>query len=84
MHGRDVRSELLMKLALMERAGADPSDLLRQQRAKRGPIAAALADQVPATTGTGHTLALWRHKAMSAIMQFLDDCASAQTLRRQD
>jgi PadR family transcriptional regulator AphA len=73
MHGRDVRSELLMKLALLDRAGADPSELLRQQRAEFSPVAAALADQVPATTGTEHTLALWRHKAMSATMQFLDD-----------
>ena len=79
-HGRDVRAELLMKLALLDRAGADPSELLRQQRAELGPVAAALADQVPTTTGTEHTLALWRHKAMSAIMQFLDDCARAQTL----
>jgi DNA-binding PadR family transcriptional regulator len=83
-HGRDVRSELLMKLALLDRAGADPCELLRQQRAELGPIAAALADRVPATTGTEHTLALWRHKAMSAIMQFLDDYAGAQSLRTQD
>jgi hypothetical protein len=73
-----------MKLALLDRAGADPCELLRQQRAELGPIAAALADRVPATTGIEHTLALWRHKAMSAIMQFLDDCAGAQSLRTQD
>jgi len=73
MHGRDVRSELLMKLALLDRARADPSELLIQQRAEFSPVAAAPADQVPATTGTEHTLALWRHKAMSATLQFLDD-----------
>jgi DNA-binding PadR family transcriptional regulator len=83
-HGRDVRSELLIKLALLDRAGADPSELLRQQRAELGPIAAAFADQVLATTGTEHTLVLWRHKAMSAIMQFLDDCARARLLRTPD
>jgi DNA-binding PadR family transcriptional regulator len=73
IHGRNVRSELMMKLALLERAGADPQDLLREQRAQFGPLAAALADRVHVTTGIEHRLALWRHKAMSATMQFLND-----------
>jgi DNA-binding PadR family transcriptional regulator len=75
MHGRNVRSELMMKLALLDRAGGDPRDLLRRQRAQFGPLAAALADQVDATTGIEHALALWRYKAMSATMQFLDEAA---------
>jgi DNA-binding PadR family transcriptional regulator len=83
-HGRDVRSKLLMKLALLDRAGADPCELLRKQRAEFGPLAAALADQVPATAGIERTLVLWRHKAMSATMQFLDDCARARSLRTPD
>ena len=60
MHGRDVRSQLMIKLALLDRAGDDPRQLLREQRAEFGPLAAALADRVHATTGTEHTLALWR------------------------
>ena len=72
-HVRDVRSELMMKLALLDRAGGDPVDLLRGQRAEFAPLAAALANRVHATTGIEHTLALSRHKAMSATMQFLDD-----------
>jgi len=72
-HGRDVRSELLIKLALLERAGADPWDLLSEQRHKFSPLAVALADRAHATTGIEHTLALWRHKTMSATIQFLDD-----------
>jgi PadR family transcriptional regulator AphA len=78
LHCRDVGSELLMKLALLDRAGADPCELLSQQRAEFGPLAAELAEQVSATTGIEHTLALWRHEAMSATMQFLDDRTSAQ------
>jgi DNA-binding PadR family transcriptional regulator len=74
-HGRNVRSELIMKLALLDRAGGDPRDLLRKQRAQFGPLAVALADQVDATSGIKHALALWRHKAMSATMQFLDEAA---------
>jgi PadR family transcriptional regulator AphA len=73
MHGRDVRSELMIKLALLDRAGGDPCELLREQRDRSGLLAAALADRVHATTGTEHTLALWRHKAISATMQFLAD-----------
>jgi hypothetical protein len=75
MHGRNVRSELMMKLALLDRAGGDPRDLLRRQRAQFGPLAAALADRVHATTGVEHALALWRHRAMSATVQFLDEAA---------
>ena len=72
-HGRNVRSELMLKLALLDRIGGDPQELLRDQRAEFAPVAAALASQVAATTGTEHALALWRHKTMSATMQFLDD-----------
>ena len=72
-HGRNVRPELILKLALLDRIGGDPQELLRDQRAEFAPLAAALASQVDATTGTEHTLALWRHKTMSATMQFLDD-----------
>jgi PadR family transcriptional regulator AphA len=72
-HGRNVRSELILKLALLDRIGGDPQELLRDQRAEFAPLAAALASQVDATTGTEHALALWRHKTMSATMQFLDD-----------
>jgi PadR family transcriptional regulator AphA len=74
-HGRDVRSELLMKLALLDRAGADPRGLLSAQVAEFAPLAAALADRVHTTTGTDHRLALWRHQAMSATIQFLNDAA---------
>jgi DNA-binding PadR family transcriptional regulator len=73
MHGRDVRSELMIKLALLDRAGGDPGELLKEQRAKFDPLAAALANRLHAATGTEHILALWRHKAMSATMQFLND-----------
>jgi DNA-binding PadR family transcriptional regulator len=47
IHPRDIRSELLVKLALLDRAGADPADLLRAQRRQLAPIAATLASQRP-------------------------------------
>jgi len=71
---RAVRQlSLGIKLAPLDRAGGDPCELLREQRDRSGLLAAALADPVRATTGTEHTLALWRHKTISATMQFLDD-----------
>src|SRR5262249_126261 len=79
-HGRDVQPELLLKLALHDRAGGDPRDLLREQRAEFGALAAALASQVEATTGIEHTLALWRHQAISATMQFLDEATQQAEL----
>jgi len=74
-HGRDVRSELMIKLALLVRAGDDPQDLLSRQRAAFGPLAAALADRVHDATGMERTVALWRHEMMSATTQFLDQAA---------
>jgi DNA-binding PadR family transcriptional regulator len=75
VHGREVRSELLIKLALLDRAGDDPQDLLARQLAAFGPLAAALEDRVHGTTGMEHTLALWRHEMMLGTLEFLDQAA---------
>jgi hypothetical protein len=68
----DIRSELLVKLALLSRVSSDPRDLLRKQRAQLAPIADALAAQTRAATGFDYTLALWRHESISAMLRFLD------------
>lgn len=68
----DIRSELLVKLALLGRVNSDPSDLLRKQRAQLVPIADALAAEMYGATGLDHTLALWRHESVSAALRFLD------------
>lgn len=70
-HARDVRSEFLVKLALLDQAAADPRELLRAQQTQLVPIATALDDRLRSTEGFEHTLALWRHEAMSATMRFL-------------
>jgi DNA-binding PadR family transcriptional regulator len=72
-HPRDIRSELLVKLALLGRVDSDPSDLLRKQRAQLVPTADAFAAQVYAATGFDHTLAVWRYESVSATLRFLDD-----------
>ncbi|MGD0702584.1 MAG: helix-turn-helix transcriptional regulator [Trebonia sp.] len=71
-HPRDVRSELMMKLALLDRAGSDSRVLVRAQLARLLPAAAALDEQLRATTGFEHTLVLWRHGAMTATLGFLE------------
>jgi len=71
-HTRDIRSELLVKLALLHRSGADPHDLLVAQRALLVPIVSALRDRVATATGFDRTLLLWRYETASATVRFLD------------
>ena len=71
-HPRDVRSELLIKLALLIRSGADTASLLRDQRARLLPIAGAMEGRLRETTGFDHILALWRHESISATLRFLE------------
>jgi DNA-binding PadR family transcriptional regulator len=76
-HARDIRSELLLKLALLDRAGADPRDLVRAQRGQLAPIAGALAGQVGNTTGFDQVLLQWRYESVSATLRFLDALLAA-------
>ena len=76
-HPRNVRSELLVKLALLDRAGVDPGDLLRAQRGQLAPIADALAGQACTAVGYDRVLAVWRHESVSATLRFLDALLAA-------
>jgi DNA-binding PadR family transcriptional regulator len=71
-HTRDIRSELLVKLALLHRSGADPQDLLVAQHALLVPIASGLSDRMATATGFDRTLLLWRYETVSATVRFLD------------
>ena len=72
-HVRDVRSHLLMKLALLDRAGRDAADLLTRQQAVLAPIAAAIAAEPSAGNGFDATLLAWRRANAAAAMCFLAD-----------
>ena len=72
-HVRDVRSQLLLKLALLDRVGRDPTDLLRRQRAILEPIAEAVRTERPQRKGFDATLLAWRRATAAAAMNFLDD-----------
>ena len=71
-HARDIRSELLVKLALLDRTGADSGELRRGQREQLAPIARGLADRLQAAAGFDRTLALWRYETITATLRFLD------------
>ena len=80
-HTRDVRSELLVKLALLDRAGTDPQPLLEAQREQLVPVADAMHDRLVMAGGFDRTLALWRFETVSATVRFLD-AMCAQTAAR--
>ena len=71
-HVRDIRSHLLLKLALLDRAGADPADLLMRQRAVLEPIAQAIESGQPARGGFDAILLAWRRATAKAALEFLD------------
>jgi DNA-binding PadR family transcriptional regulator len=71
-HARDVRSELLVKLALLDRAGRDPQPLAEAQRELLAPVADALRARLGEATGFDRTLLLWRYETVSATVRFLD------------
>ena len=71
-HNRDIRSELLVKLALLERAGTDPSPLLGAQRDQLRPVSEGLLQQLSSATGFDRTVILWRYETVTATLRFLD------------
>jgi DNA-binding PadR family transcriptional regulator len=75
-HVRDLRSHLLMKLALLDRRGIDPGDLLRAQRAVLEPIVRAVAVDRDRHQGFDGVLLAWRHSNASAALHFLAEIGS--------
>ena len=76
-HVRDVRSHLLLKLALLHRAGTDPADLLRRQQAILAPIARAMSSVHEEPKGFEATLLAWRRANAAAALSFLSDITPA-------
>jgi DNA-binding PadR family transcriptional regulator len=70
-HVRDVRTELLVKLALLDRAGRSPTRLLGRQRAALAPVLAGLRRQADEASGFDAVLARWRVEAAEAVERFL-------------
>jgi DNA-binding PadR family transcriptional regulator len=72
-HVREVRSQLLIKLALLDRAGTDATGLLVRQKAILQPIASAIATERTQGRGFDATLLAWRRATAAAALSFLDD-----------
>jgi DNA-binding PadR family transcriptional regulator len=75
-HVRDIRSHLLIKLALLYRAGRDPAELLRRQRAALEPIAQAVQAPHDEPDGFDEILLAWRRATAAAALGFLDEIAA--------
>lgn len=70
---RELRSHLLMKLALLHRRGIDPGPLLREQRAVVLRVVESLAAERERTTGFDRVLLTWRHTNATAALRFIDE-----------
>lgn len=80
-HVRDVRTELLVKLALLHRREANPGDLLARQRRALLPIEEALGSRAEAD-GFDAVLGAWRRANLEAVLRFvaeLEDRAGRTT-----
>jgi DNA-binding PadR family transcriptional regulator len=75
-HAEDVRSELLVKLALLDRAGSESQALVEAQLARLAPLVTTIGEQLRAATGFERTLLLWQDKSLTAAVRFLEDLAA--------
>jgi DNA-binding PadR family transcriptional regulator len=78
-HIRDIRSHLLLKLALLHRTHTSPAPLLAAQRAILAPIAAGTTGTAPPPPGTfDATLHAWRRTSATAALDFLDTITTSE------
>jgi len=71
-HVRDVRSLLLLKLVLIERAGLERRPLLEAQRALTLPSIAALEERQRQSVGTEQVFVRFRLETTRSVVNFID------------
>jgi tRNA-Thr(GGU) m(6)t(6)A37 methyltransferase TsaA len=71
-HVRDLRSELLVKLFLLDRAANDSTPVLQAQLAVLQDGEQALADRVARSTGFDRTVSVWRLTTARAARGFVE------------
>jgi PadR family transcriptional regulator AphA len=76
-HVRDARSELLVKLLLIDRAGRDPRGLLEAQAARLDPMLDGLRRKLAEAEGFDATLSRWRLRSAEALASFLAELIEA-------
>ena len=75
---RDIRTQLLLKLALLDLIGGDPAELLTRQRAVLEPVVRAIEAASARQGGFDATLLAWRRANALLALDFLDTSAGAQ------
>jgi tRNA (adenine37-N6)-methyltransferase len=78
-HVRDLRSALMLKLLFHERAGLDPTALLREQAAVLVRTERALERQATDGDGFERTLTLWRLSAARGAASFVESLLDERT-----
>jgi DNA-binding PadR family transcriptional regulator len=78
-HVREIRSALLLKLALLDRVGENPVPLLQAQRAVLKPIVEAIESRRTQSAGFDATLLAWRRATAVAALDFLDTITPAES-----
>lgn len=72
-HVRDLRTELLAKLLLLERRGMDRTDLVHRQLDQLRPIGAVLRRRAEAAAPGGDLVDRWRAATADASVRFLEE-----------
>lgn len=72
-HVRELRSHLLMKLALLGRRGLPVAALVAAQRVVLEPVLEAVAAERERAGGFDAVLLSWRHGNVLAALRFLDE-----------
>lgn len=75
-HTRDVRSALMLKLALADHLGRDARPLLNAQRERLRPQLEGLEQRLREAEGFDRVLILWRVEAVRSVLRFLDEVPS--------
>jgi DNA-binding PadR family transcriptional regulator len=78
-HIRQIRSELLLKLALLDRADENPAPLLQAQRTVLEPLVSAIEARRTRSSGFDATLLAWRRANATAALDFLDTITPAES-----
>lgn len=83
-HVREIRTEFLAKVVLIDRTGGDPSPLIAAQVEVLGPVVDAIAERHRGTEGSERTVSLWRMRSAQATLEFLDELAADRASGRSD
>jgi DNA-binding PadR family transcriptional regulator len=82
-HMREMRSELLLKLAVLAHLNRKPDRLVKAQLRRFAPVVAALEARAEAEAGFDATLAAWRVESARSTMRFLQGLAERPAAPRR-